>query len=142
MSEKLGVKPRVRFVGWHKDISALLRTADIFVCPSRYEPLGNVIIEAWAHEIPVVATDSDGPGALVNHLISGVLVPVDNELLMGKAIRNLLADEHLKEKVIVNGQKQFAEFFTEEVVPQSYIQFFEKVLIKCLSGLSFLEFGL
>jgi glycosyltransferase involved in cell wall biosynthesis len=131
MSEKLGVKPRVRFVGWHKDISALLRTADIFVCPSRHEPLGNVIIEAWAHEIPVVATDSDGPGALINHLISGVLVPVDNELLMAKAIRNLLGDERLKEKVIVNGQKQFAEFFTEEIVTKSYIEFFEKVLIEC-----------
>ena len=40
---------------------ALLAAADLLVCPSRHEPLGNVVIEAWAAGVPVVATASDGP---------------------------------------------------------------------------------
>ena len=40
---------------------ALLAAADLLVCPSLHEPLGNVVIEAWSAGLPVVATASDGP---------------------------------------------------------------------------------
>src|SRR3546814_2771750 len=46
---RLGLGDRVRFLGWRDDVAALLRAADVFLCPSRHEPLGNVVIEAWAH---------------------------------------------------------------------------------------------
>ncbi|HLY58510.1 MAG TPA: glycosyltransferase, partial [Stellaceae bacterium] len=42
----LGVANRVRFLGWRDDSAALMATADLVVCPSRHEPLGNVVIEA------------------------------------------------------------------------------------------------
>ena len=45
-AENLAVKPRTRFLGWREDTAALLAGADVFVCPSRHEPLGNVVIEA------------------------------------------------------------------------------------------------
>ena len=46
---------RVRFLGWRDDIEAVLAAGDIFVCPSRHEPLGNVVIEAFAQGLPVLA---------------------------------------------------------------------------------------
>ena len=67
-AEVLGIKPRVRFLGWRDDTAALLKTADLFVCPSRHEPLGNVVIEAWAQGLPVVAADSMGPGTLIENM--------------------------------------------------------------------------
>jgi glycosyltransferase involved in cell wall biosynthesis len=43
-----GVADRVRFLGWRHDAGALLRAADVFVCSSRVEPLGNMVLEAWS----------------------------------------------------------------------------------------------
>jgi glycosyltransferase involved in cell wall biosynthesis len=56
-----GVADRVRFLGWREDAPSLYRTADACLFPSRFEPLGNVVIQAWAHGLPVVAAMSDGP---------------------------------------------------------------------------------
>ena len=54
----------------------LLARADLLVCPSLHEPLGNVVIEAWSAGLPVVATASDGPAALIQDGESGILVPL------------------------------------------------------------------
>ena len=74
-SEKIGVKPRVRFLGWRDDVESLLASCDVFVCPSRHEPLGNVVVEAMACGVPVVAYDIGGPGELVKNGSTGWLVP-------------------------------------------------------------------
>ena len=38
-AEELGVKPRTRFLGWREDVPSLIASGDIFICPSRHEPL-------------------------------------------------------------------------------------------------------
>jgi glycosyltransferase involved in cell wall biosynthesis len=128
LAEKLGIKPRVRFLGWQDDIGALLQSCDLFVCPSRHEPLGNVVIEAWAQGKPVIATDSYGPGTLIEHLESGVLVPVDDSSLLTKAIRNVLGDHDLRERIGQQGYEAYASQFTEDIVTQRYIDFFKNIL--------------
>jgi len=127
LAEKLAVKPRVRFLGWREDTAALLATADIFVCPSRLEPLGNVVIEAWAEGVPVIAADSYGPGTLIEHRESGILVPVDDAQTMGRAIRNLLEDDNLRDRIARQGNETFEQNFTEEKVVGQYMEFLETV---------------
>lgn len=131
LAEKVAVKPRVRFLGWRDDATALLKTADLFVCPSRHEPLGNTVIEAWAQGTPVVAADSYGPGTLITHLKSGVLVPVDDPATMAKAIRNVLEDPKLAERIVENGRIAFEGNFTEEIVTARYMNFFQETLDAC-----------
>lgn len=126
-AEVLGIKPRVRFLGWRDDTAALLQTADLFVCPSRHEPLGNVVIEAWAQGLPVVAADSMGPGTLIENMESGVLVPVDDEILMARAIRGVLDDENLSRRIAENGYQTYQDNFTEARVVEQYLEFFKKV---------------
>lgn len=126
-AEVLGIKPRVRFLGWRDDTAALLQTADLFVCPSRHEPLGNVVIEAWAQGLPVVAADSMGPGTLIENMESGVLVPVDDEILMARAIRGVLDDEDLSQNIAERGYRTYQENFTEARVVEQYLEFFKKV---------------
>ena len=57
----LGVADRVRFLGWRQDAGALYRAADVCLFPSRIEPLGNVVIQAWAYGLPIVAAVVQGP---------------------------------------------------------------------------------
>ncbi len=127
MAEDLAVKPRVRFLGWRDDIAALLATCDIFVCPSRHEPLGNVVLEAWAHGRPVVAADSYGPGTLIDHLESGVLVPTDDPAMLSKALRMVIDDADLRERITQRGHEVYMTHFTEDSVVAKYLEFFREV---------------
>src|SRR5260370_1308960 len=76
LATRLGISGRVRFLGWREDVPRLLAAADLLVCPSLHEPLGNVVIEAWSAGLPVVATASDGPAGLIQDGESGILVPL------------------------------------------------------------------
>lgn len=116
MAEALGVADRVRFLGWRTDASALYRTADVCVFPSRYEPLGNVVIQAWAHGLPVVAAASQGPGALIHDDDDGVLVPVDDADALAGGIRRLLADPTLRKRMATSGAARVEAEFSEAAV--------------------------
>ncbi len=132
VAEKIGIKTRVRFLGWRDDNAALLNTADLFVCPSRHEPLGNVVIEAWAHNTPVVSANSYGPGALITHLETGVLVPIDDPVMLALGIKSVLEDQSLSSRLIVQGRNEYEANFTEKIVIDQYLEFFEKVKVSCV----------
>lgn len=129
-AEKLGIKPRIRFLGWRDDVSALLASCDIFVCPSRHEPLGNVVVEAWAQSKPVVAADSLGPGVLIKHRENGVLVPIDDGNSLAYAIQDVLFDGNLRSGIARHGRVTYEERFTEGAVIAQYLEFFESIANK------------
>jgi len=120
-------KPRVRFLGWRDDGPALLAACDAFICPSRHEPLGNVVIEAWAQGVPVIATESQGPAALVRHGETGILVPVDDVLALARAIQGLLADRERARRIGLAGRAAYESRFTEDIVVRRYLDFFRNV---------------
>jgi glycosyltransferase involved in cell wall biosynthesis len=116
LAEALGVAERVRFLGWRTDASALYRTADVCVFPSRYEPLGNVVIQAWAHSLPVVAAASQGPAALIHTGEDGLLVPVDDAPALADGVRRLLADPALRGRLADAGARRVEAEFSEAAV--------------------------
>jgi glycosyltransferase involved in cell wall biosynthesis len=116
MAAALGVADRVRFLGWRTDASALYRAADVCVFPSRYEPLGNVVIQAWAHGLPVVAAASQGPAALIHDGEDGLLFPVDDATTLGEHIRRLLAEPALRATLARNGLGRVEAEFSEAAV--------------------------
>ncbi|UTP38880.1 glycosyltransferase [Phenylobacterium sp. LH3H17] len=119
MADALGVADRVRFLGWRTDASALYRAADICVFPSRYEPLGNVVIQSWAHGLPVIAAASQGPAALIRDGEDGLLVPVDEADALAQGVNRLLADPALRATVVRNAAARVeAEFSQAAVVAQ------------------------
>ena len=128
LAEELGIKPRVRFLGWREDTAALFAACDIFVCPSRHEPLGNVVIEAWAQGLPVIAADSMGPGTLIENMESGILVPVDDADSLARAIRGVINDPELAEHIARRGREIYDQRFTESRVVQQYLDFFQSVV--------------
>lgn len=116
MAEALGVAPRVRFLGWRTDASALYRTADVCVFPSRFEPLGNVVIQSWAHRLPVVAAGSQGPKALIRDGDDGLLVPIDDPDALAASVRRLLAEPQLRAQLAAAGAARVAAEFSEAAV--------------------------
>src|SRR6185437_15827368 len=116
MAQALGVAARVRFLGWRTDASALYRAADVCVFPSRHEPLGNVVIQAWAHGLPVVAARSQGPAALIEEGRDGLLVEIDDAPALAEQVRVLLADGKLRARLVERGKKRVAAEFSETAV--------------------------
>jgi glycosyltransferase involved in cell wall biosynthesis len=116
MAAALGLEGRVRFLGWRTDASALYRTADVCVFPSRYEPLGNVVIQAWAHGLPVVAAESQGPKALIEPGRDGLLTPIDDVEALAEGVRRLLGDPALRERLAKRGAERVALEFSETAV--------------------------
>lgn len=116
LAEALGVARRVRFLGWRTDPSALYRAADVCVFPSRHEPLGNVVIQAWAHGLPVVAAESQGPKALIRPGKDGLLFPIDDAGALAEAARSLLAAPRTRASFAAEGLKRVAAEFSEAAV--------------------------
>lgn len=122
-----GVGDRVRLLGWRQDTAALLAAADALVCPSRHEPLGNVVIEGFAQNRPVIAAASQGPSTLVRNGENGLLVPIDDAVALARAINHLIADADLRHDLAAAGRATYERHFTEAVVVGAYHQFFEMV---------------
>ena len=119
LAGRLGVAERVRFLGWRLDASALYRAADVCLFPSRFEPLGNTVIQAWAHHIPLVTANSAGPGALVRAEEDALLVPIDDAPATAAAVRRLLADPGLGQRLVRAGAMRITgEFAPARVVAQ------------------------
>ena len=127
-AEDLGIKPRVRFLGWREDTAELFAACDLFVCPSRHEPLGNVVLEAWAQGVPVIAADSMGPGTLIDHMDSGILVPVDDSDALARAVRAVIDDYELADHIARRGREVYEDRFTEGQVVQRYLDFFQSIV--------------
>lgn len=127
LAESEGVSGRVRFLGWRRNVAELYRAADVYACSSRIEPLGNVVLEAWAYGAPVVATRAAGPVELIADGESGLLVPVDDAEALGAAIARLAADRTLAARLVEGGHDAHETGFTRAAVTAAYVDFFREV---------------
>lgn len=119
LARREGVADRVVFLGWRRDAGALLRAADVFVCSSRVEPLGNMVIEAWSARRPLVAVAADGPGELIRDGADGLLVPHEDAAALAGGIARVLEDPALAGRLAEAGRARFeGEFAQAAVVAQ------------------------
>ena len=120
LAEQVGVAGRVRFLGWRTDVTALMATGDLFVCPSRHEGLGSIVMESWAHGCPIVATNSQGPGEVIEHGVTGLVVPVDEVEPLSGAISELLRDPALGARLAAQAKAHYDAQFSREVIVERY----------------------
>jgi len=136
LAARLGVADRVRFLGWRNDRGALLRAADICVLPSRWEPFGTVMLEAWAAGTPLVAAASQGPSALIEDGGNGLLVPVDDAAALAAAIRRLMAEPGLRAHLIERGRADYQQGFTREAVTERMLALYRQLIAESEAGRS------
>lgn len=110
----LKIEQQVDFLGWlpHDRVIAELAKASVCVMPSRFESFGLVAAEAMAVGTPVVAAKA---GALPETVLdgdTGVLVPPGDPEALAGALRRLLEDPRLAEKMGKAGHDRIRSFFT------------------------------
>ena len=127
LAARLHVAGRVHFLGWRGDAGALLKAADVFVCSSRVEPLGNMAIEAWSAACPLVAVAADGPRELVRDGIDGTLTPHEDPPALAAAIAATLADPARARTLADAGRRRFEAEFSVAPVVASWRKFLADV---------------
>ncbi len=128
LADSLGVARRVRFLGWRHDREALVAACDVYVVPSRHEPFGNVILDAWGAGKPLVASNAQGPGQYVVEGESGILVPVEDHRALAGAIREVLRLPELAQRLGEAGRRQFERDHSEAAVVAAWQKLFDEVM--------------
>ena len=98
---RLGIAQRVTFHGWaqREELPALYRAADVFVFPSLDEGMPNVVLEALASGLPIVATRIAGNDQLVLPGENGTLVPPGDPRAFAAALAPLLTDPAARQRM-------------------------------------------
>ncbi len=121
LAAELGVTGRTHFLGWQHDPSPFLKAADILVCPSDDEPLGNVVLEGWNAGLPVVATASPGPSWLIEHGKTGLLVPCGDVEGLVNSVAGILTYKVDKTNLIADEAAKLSTSYREQPVCNSYL---------------------
>lgn len=127
LAGRRGLSQRVHLLGWREDTGGLLKAADLLVCASRVEPLGNVIIEGWAAGRPVIAAAAAGPCELIRDGDDGVLVPIDDPNALAEAIGRVLQDPSRSGALAAAGRARYETEFSEQPVLARWREFLAHV---------------
>ncbi|MBP7792355.1 MAG: glycogen synthase [Candidatus Goldbacteria bacterium] len=125
-----------------EEVIVLYSCAEIFVCPSVYEPFGIINLEAMACETPVVATNVGGIPEVIVHNETGLLVPFkssgttgpeDAEKFskdMADAINSLLKDKNKIKEMGIKSRKRVEEHFSWTSIAARTLDFYNHILEK------------
>jgi len=124
LSKQLGVEDRVRFAGWQHDPRPFVAASDVFAMASSHEPLGNVVLEAWAQRVPVVSTRSEGPLWFMRDGENGLFADIGDHEGFADAFTRIFANPELADTLAAGGAKSLIEQFSEDVVADAYLKLF------------------
>jgi glycosyltransferase involved in cell wall biosynthesis len=111
LAEELGVADRVTFTGHVDDVAAELASLDIAVHASTIpEPFGQVVVEAMAAGVPVVATDAGGPAEVVTDGADGLLFPMGDVDGLADRLTLLASDADLRGRLVAGGRATAAAY--------------------------------
>jgi glycosyltransferase involved in cell wall biosynthesis len=125
----LGVAPATRFVGHRagRDLVTLFKSADMVCVPSRNEPFGIVILEAWSARKPVVATRSGGPAEFITHEHNGLTVDRDRGAIEW-GVGTVLADKTKARRMGRNGRREAEARFSWNTIAAATERVYQSVL--------------
>jgi len=131
MAQDFKITDFIKFIGPvnHEDIPLWISASDILVLPSLSEGRPNVVLEALACEVPVVATDVGGIPELIINGETGYLVPAKNPLELSEKVNKLLGDENQREKMGKFGRKSIIQRgLTWEAHAKKTVDIYSKLL--------------
>ncbi|MGA7294482.1 MAG: glycosyltransferase [Terriglobales bacterium] len=130
---RLGLGASATFLGDRQDIAAILASLDVAVNTSGSESLSNVILEAMAAGLPVVAYDVGGNSELLTEQ-RGTLVSSGDEAGFADAVLRLLADSSVRERLGREARQFARENFSLNRVRQRYAELYATLLAKKRRG--------
>jgi glycosyltransferase involved in cell wall biosynthesis len=124
----LGLSERVIFTGHINNVRAFYAAADLLVLPSHSEGSPNVLLEAMAAGVPIVATKVGGVPEIVEDNKSALLVSAGDSAAMATAMASLLNDKGLARRLAANASATVAERHSPESYVNSLLGIYREVI--------------
>ncbi|MGW8267103.1 MAG: glycosyltransferase [Longimicrobiales bacterium] len=124
----LGLDANVHFLGFRRDVAAVIGALDLFVSSSASEGLPLATLEAQFLGVPVVLTAVGGVPEIVEHGKTGVLVPPGNPGALAEGISRLLNDRRLAGRMAAEGRRRVEQGFSLEGMLERYIALYRTAI--------------
>ena len=125
---RLGILDRVQFAGWRDDVPAVLAASCLLVLPSRWEGMPNVVLEAMAAGLPVVATDVEGVGELLGPAGGEQMAPYGDSAAFSRRVLRLLADAPAAAALGESNRRRAQESFSLDRMVSAYQRLWESLV--------------
>jgi glycosyltransferase involved in cell wall biosynthesis len=119
LTQQFGLAREITFLGHRSDGNNILGLMDLFVLPSLSEGIPLVLLEALALARPVVATAVGGIPEIVEHQISGLLVPAGNPDDLAKGCLTVMHDPALAQRLGHAGRMRVEKAFSADVMAEN-----------------------
>jgi len=134
-ARQLGVADRVRFAGKVSEAELIdhYRRAAVYVQPGIIdsrgdtEMLGVVLLEAMHYGVPVVGSDLGGITDIIIHEKTGLLAPQKDHLALAKAIKRILEDEKLRQRLVLGADEHLKTNFSWDTIISKWMEVYRSV---------------
>lgn len=132
LAQRLGIAADVTFLGWvpNADLPQYYRAAAISVIPSLEEGFGIPAAEAMGCETAVVASDAGGLPEVVEHGVTGLVVPRGDTQALTAAMETLLADPLLRRRMGVAGRVRALRMFDWDRTAEQFEEIYRETLMR------------
>jgi len=125
---KRGVEDRVHFAGWRPDVPEILAASELLVLPSQWEGMPNVVLEAMAARLPVVASDVEGVRELLGEQAAEQTVPFGDDQALADRLVQILADRDLAEQLGAANRRRVEQQFSLDAMVEAYQRLWESLV--------------
>ena len=129
MAATLGLSDRAHFLGFRNDVPDLMRAADLFVFPSRYEACSLVLLEALASGLPVITARTAGGAELITESSGRVLPDPNNVSALEDAIQSLVQHPDRLRRMS-RSARALAEKHTWSIMAKQYLDLLRRITLQ------------
>ncbi|MDO4585708.1 MAG: glycosyltransferase [Planctomycetia bacterium] len=129
-SQSLQLSEQIHFAGWRPDISEILSQADLFILPSRWEGMPNVLLEAMVHQLPVLSSQAEGVLEILgDNLFASQTVPFGQSDELVQKILFFINNEAIRQELGLKNYNRVINHFSIDKMVSRY----ESLWIELLS---------
>jgi glycosyltransferase involved in cell wall biosynthesis len=127
-ANRLNISSHCLFLGMRKDMPAIYKASNAMALPSLSEGLPNVVLEAMAFGVPVVASEVGGVPEVIDHNVNGLLVKPASPKNLAQALATLANDPNLANKLAQQAKLDVEHRFNADVQTQRLIKLYHEVV--------------
>ena len=120
------IKDYFILTGFRNDIPVILKELDVFLFTSETEGLGTSILDAFASQVPVVATAAGGIPESVIHEKTGLLSPIKDAVSLAENVERVLQNDELRQKLVEDATNHLQNF-TKENTAKKTLEIYKEI---------------